>query len=156
MKQFIDRIESLTTVIGLLIVLHSIIGWYSFVELLWDTSELCDALGVKNCEYPGWIRLSFGLIIETIVGFILLGFNLQNLERQVDYKTQQEDVVSQKSEEISRVLDYRVSKEEQSDGQEKRCRYWGNSGRCETLHTNSRYCDEHMDLVDIFRLPGKD
>ena len=151
MKQFIDRIESLTTVIGLLIVLHSIIGWYSFVELLWDTSELCDALGVKNCEYPGWIRLSFGLIIETIVGFILLGFNLQNLERQVDYKTQQEDVVSQKSEEISRVLDYRVSKEAQSGGQEKSRRVI-----LEERRSGMHKVSEEMDLADIFRLPGKE
>ena len=210
MKQFIDRIEFLTTAIGLLIVLHSIIGWYSFVELLWDMSELCDALGVKNCEYPGWIRALIGLIIETIIGFILLGFNLQNLNLESD---QEEGAVSQKRmesmslgegvdegarvvttpsgevlavaevgrrirqvykahnaskvEDVPWLLEKYAGKEgalyekicskylASGSGAEdwawevekKRCKYWGDSGRCKEYHTNALYCDEHMEIV---------
>jgi len=162
MNEFIDRIQSLTAAIGLLIVLHSIIGWYSFVELLWNTSEACDALGVKNCEYLEWVRLLFALIIETMIGFILLGFNLQDLNLNT---SQERNTARQKSKGIPRELD-EIGRDEESDRREKRCKFWGDLGRCKKYHTNARYCDEHMEIVsprrkpddlgDIFRLPGKD
>ncbi len=229
MKELMERVESLTTGIGLLVLLHSIIGWYSFVETLRDTSELCDVLGISNCEYNGWLRIFFGLMIETMIGFILFVFNLQNLNLESD---QEEGAVSQKRmesmslgegvdegarvvttpsgevlavaevgrrirqvykahnaskvEDVPWLLEKYAGKEgalyekicskylASGPGAEdwawevekKRCKYWGDSGRCKEYHTNALYCDEHMeivsrnemddDLVDIFRLPGKD
>ncbi len=136
MEELTSRINSFTTGIGLLVLLHSIIEWYSFFEFLQSRAEFCNALLAEECEYPGWPRMFISVIIQTIIGVALISFDLQDLNSNTF------------QEEVAYYEPVDEDQNEEIDGKKKRCKFWGKEGRCKKYHAYASYCDEHRDYLE--------
>ena len=136
MKELTGKIQSLTLAIGLLVLLMSVLEWLSFLELLANQRDVCDALGVEECKYAISLRLLIILSIQTIIGVALISFNLGEL----DSSTSQHETAS----DTFRPMVADKSAVETVDST-SRCKYWIGQKRCRNMHTNKNFCDEHLE-----------
>ena len=136
MKELTGKIQSLTLAIGLLVLLMSVLEWLSFLELLANQRDVCDALGVEECKYEMYPRLLIILSIQTIIGVALISFNLGEL----DSSTSQHETAS----DTFRPMVADKSAVETVDST-SRCKYWIGQKRCRNMHTNKNFCDEHLE-----------
>ena len=143
MKELTGKIQSLTLVIGLLVLLMSVIEWFTFLEMLANQQDVCDAFGVEECKYAISLRLLIILSIQTIIGVALISFNLGEL----DSSTSQHETASDAYETASDAFRPMVADKAavETVDSTSRCKYWIGQKRCRNMHTNKNFCDEHLE-----------